>query len=390
MSTRRRFLGGAVAATTLVTHAYSASASIATPPLAPTITLGVVGPFTGNDQHLGLQLADGAQQAVYDANQIRGSFDTLFTVRTFDDQNLLAQAIVTAQFAVDDPNVICIIGHLSGRSTEAALSTYTNVSMPVIVPASTYENITAHGYAGVLRLGTKDSTEGQLGAAYVAKECKPTRVSILFQDGDYGFDTAKGFADQSQANKIACNTVKFSWEKPHFDDAAKQAVLTTPDLVYLAGSVTDMGTIIKTLRAVKYTGPIAASQGFFSAVTTDTYATDAEGLIVSSSIPPFQFAPTDLRIIQDYQQNYGTFTPLSALGYAGAQVAIAAIRHTGAKNRLLLWQAFQGPATYNTVIGSLSFLSSGDQVEPNIYFYEVKGGKWNYLRSAHPTDFLAK
>jgi branched-chain amino acid transport system substrate-binding protein len=392
MSTRRGFLIGSTASAAAALQAHPALAAFSTPPpFAPTITLGVVGPMTGDERDLGLQLADGAQQAVNEGNQFRGSLDPYFTLRTFDDQNLLAQAIITAQFAVDDPSVLCVIGHLSGRTTEAALQTYTNASMPVIIPASTYEKLTAHGYSGILRLNTKDSTEGQLAAAYFLRELHPTSVAVLYQDGDYGFDVAHGFTDQMHADKIPCALIKCNWEKPRFDTIAAQTLAANPTLIYLAGSVTDMGSVIGTLRAAKYTGRFAASQGFFSAVTTDKYAPGTEGLIVSSSIPPFRLAPSDLRIIQDFQQNYGSFTPLSALGYAGTQIAMSAIRRTGSRNRAALWRALQNPtATYNTVIGSLSFLSNGDQVQPNMYFYEVKDGKWSYVRSAHPSDFLVQ
>jgi branched-chain amino acid transport system substrate-binding protein len=260
--------------------------------------------------------------------------------------------------------------------------------MPVIVPASTYEKITQHGYSSVLRLPVRDSQEGRLAAAYALRELKPTRVAALYQDGDYGFDVADGFS--SALGRTQRQVVKISWEKPNFADAAQKALAEAPELVYLAGSVTDMGGALRALRSARYAGRIMASQGFFSAATAETYAADAEGLIVSSSIPPFQLAPGDQTIMQDFRQNYGDFTPLSALAYAGTQIAIAAIARTGARNRLTLWRALQNPTTYDTVIGSFSFLANGDQVEPNVYFYEVKDGKWSYLRSAHPTSLLAK
>lgn len=114
MSTRGEFLAGTIAALTPLTP-------IAPPLPTITATIGVAGPFTGKDQPLGQQLGNGVQQAMYEANQLRGSFDGLMSMRTFDDENLLAQATITAQFAVDDPSVLCVIGHLSGHATEAAL-----------------------------------------------------------------------------------------------------------------------------------------------------------------------------------------------------------------------------------------------------------------------------
>jgi len=389
MSTRRTFLIASAATAAAASQALPVGAAIpGLPSLALPITLGIAGPFTGADRNLGLQLANGMQQAIYETNQMHGSLDVMFAMRTIDDQNLLAQAVAAAHLAVDDSSIICIVGHLSGHGTEAALRAYANAEMPVIIPASTYEKLTAYGYTSVLRLPTKDSTEGRLAAAYVVKEHKPARAGVIFQDGDYGLDVANGFVNQLGA--IPCQSVKCSWEKPNFAQAAHDALSENPDTIFLAGSVADMGKILGALRAANYTGPLFASQGFFSAATIDTYAADAAGLIVSSSIPPVQLAPANQSIIQDFRQNYGDFTPLSALAYAGTQIAIAAIQRTGARNRLDLWRALQNPTTYDTVVGSFSFLATGDQVDPNVYFYEVKDGKWSYLRSAYPTSFLAR
>jgi branched-chain amino acid transport system substrate-binding protein len=385
---RRRFLGGALA-TAAALPASPARAQLGNIP-STTVTLGVAGPFNGKDRPLGEQLYNGVQQAVNDANQIHGTFDLLFSTRIFDDQDLLAQATVTAQEAVDDITVACVIGHLNGHVTEATLSTYNVARLPVIVPTSSYDRLTEYGYGGVLRMVTKDTTEGSLGAKYFEDRLKPKQVAVLYQDGDYGFDVANGFATRLGADKVACTAVKISWEKPQFDVAVQQALAVTPDLVYLAGNLGDMGAVLDGLRTANYAGTIGASQGFFTQVALDQHAKSAEGMIASSSIPPFQFAPTVLQIIQNFEQNFGPFTAVSAFGYAAAQVAIDAVRRTGQATRQGLWQTFQIPGSYATITGSLSFFSTGDQVDPNLYFYQIKDGKWTYIHAAHAAGFLVK
>ena len=385
---RRRFFGG-VLATAAALPALPARAQFGGIP-STTVTLGVAAPFNGKDRPLGEQLYNGVQQAVNDANQVHGTFDLLFSTRLFDDQDMLAQANVTAQEAVDDITVACVVGHLNGRVTEAALSTYNIARLPVIVPTSAYDRLTEYGYGGILRMVTKDATEGSLGAKYFEDRLKPKQVAVLYQDGDYGFDVANGFATRLGADKVACTPVKISWEKPQFDVAVQQTLAVTPDLVYLAGNLGDMGVVLDGLRAANYTGPFGASQGFFTQTTLDKYAKSAEGMIASSSIPPFQFAPTALQIIQNFEQNFGTFTALSAFGYASAQVAIDAVRRTGQATRQGLWQSFQIPASYDTILGTLNFFSTGDQVDPNLYFYQIKDGKWTYIHAAHAAGFLVK
>ncbi len=359
-------------------------------PLAGTVTLGVVAPFTGDAIRLGEQIGNGVHAAVDDANQLGGTLDKAFTYRTFDDQNLLATGLVNAQFACNDATVVCVIGHLSGKITDAALQTYVNQGMPVIVPASSYDAITSHGYGSVVRLATKDSTEGRLNARNVEKTLKPSLSVALYQDGDYGFDVAAGFHNQLLADKYDSKAIVFSWSKPDFAGVAAQVVADKPDVVFLAGIVKDMGGIVPALRAAGYTGPLYASQGFFDAATIAKYGAVVEGMTVSSSMPPLQLAPSDFRVRNNYQNQYGPMTPLATFAYAAAQIAIAAVQRTGANDRIAVSRALSYAVPFDTVLGRLTFQNDGDPSDPNIYFYGVKDGAWAYLHADHKTDFILK
>jgi branched-chain amino acid transport system substrate-binding protein len=389
MSTRRTFLTGA-AALTAGARAVPALAFPGDAPYTATGTIGVAAPFTGEHARLGEQIANGVRAAVDQSNRVRGTFDRVMNMRTFDDEDLLASGIVTAGFACDDPNVLCVIGHLGGHITEQAARVYDNKGMPLIVPASTFDRITQDGFGNVLRLPTKDSTEGQLGARYVSATLKPSKVAIFYQDGDYGFDVARGFAQQADADKMPFQERQFTYEKPKFADVAKAAVGDKPDVAYLAGNVADMGPLLHELRAAGFTGPIVASKGFFDAVTTKKYLADLGTFIVSTPLPPLDLAPTVFRIRTEFEQRYGPFTYLAAFGYAAAQIAIAAVRRAGVGDRLALMRQLQLPAPYDTIVGPYQFLPSGDAVDPNVYFYGVRDGKFHYERAAHPTSFILK
>jgi len=389
-TTRRTFLAGAAAAAASTGRALAAPNTPA--PFTAVTTIAVCAPFTGDQSKLGEQIANGVRQACTDANAVRGTLDRSFDMRTFDDQNLLASGIVSAGFACDDPSIICVIGHLSGHITEEAAKIYANRGMPLIVPVSTFDRITADSLGNVLRLPTKDFTEGQLDAKYATSTLKPTRVSVCYQDGDYGYGVADGFSQQMDADKVPVSQVQFSYEKPRFAEAAAKALLPKPDLVYLAGNVEDMGLLLHELRGAGYTGQVFASQGFYKMATLQKYATDLGKFLVSTPLPPLELAPTVYRTRLDFEARYGpgTFTYLAAFGYAAAQIAVAAIRRTGSNDRLALLRQLQLPAPYDTVVGTYQFLPDGDPINPNVYFYSIRDGKFRYETSAVPTQFLAR
>jgi len=389
---RRDFVAGAAAATSLGASRTAASANLQAGdnPIAGTVTIGVVGPFTGDQIRLGEQIGNGVRAALDDANQLKGTLDKAFTSQTFDDQNLLASGLVSAQFACDNSEVIAVIGHLSGRITEAALPTYVNAQMPVICPASSYDRLTSHGYGNILRLVTKDSTEGHLAARYINRTLKPKQVVGLYQDGDYGADVMVGFLEEMQGDKVSALPISFSWQKPDFVAVTKQILAAKPDVVFLAGETGDMGGLLPALADGGYTGPIFASQGFFDAQTLAKYPTASEGLTVSSSMPPLTIAPGAFRIKNDFENKYGALTPLSAFAYAAAQIVVSVVRRTNANDRVAVARGLNVTSAFDTVVGQLAFQNDGDPVDPNVYFYGVRNGAWKYVASAVPTSYIVK
>ncbi len=386
---RGTFLGGA-SALAAGALARSASAAFGDQAMNAVTTFGVVAPFTGDDLRLGEQIGNGVRAAIDQANLMRGPLDRVFAMRTFDDQNTLATAIVNAQFACDDASIACVIGHLSGTITDAVLRTYALAGMPIIVPAATFDRITSHNYPYVYRLTTKDSTEGRLAAKTFGAEVKPKQAVVLSQDGDYGYDVAIGAVQQLDADKIPVKAFTFSWDKADFAAIARQTVALAPDVVFLAGLARDMGPILPALRAAGYKGPFYASQGFFDQRTILKYGADAEGLTASSSMPPLALAPSAFRFLTDFESRYGQMSPLSAFSYAATQIAIAACRRVGAADRAAAARSLALPYAYDTIAGTFQFAPGGDPSDPNVYFYTVTGGKWKYAHAARPSTFVLK
>ena len=386
---RKLFVAGGAALAASAGAAAPARATFGDTPIAGTVTLGVVAPFTGDAIRLGEQMGNGVRAAIDDTNQFLGPLDKAYVMRTFDDQNLLATGMVNAEFACDDPQIMAVIGHLSGRITEAAMQTYVNNKMTVICPASSYDRLTAHGYGNILRLTTKDSTEGHLAGRYIVQTVKPATAVVLYQDGDYGVDVAGGFADEMAGSKVKTTPLVFSWNKPDFAAVVAQALAAKPDVIYLAGITKDMGPIVPKLRAAGYATPLYASQGFFDPATA-ALGDSADGITISSPMPPLQLAPGAFRIKSDFERKYGAMTPLSAFSYAAAQILISVIRRTGANDRLAVDRSLNSASAFNTVVGEISFGNDGDPINPNVYFYTLKGGTWKYTTSAVPSSFIVK
>jgi branched-chain amino acid transport system substrate-binding protein len=354
-----------------------------------TMRIGVVAPLTGDYRDFGQQLVNGVQAAINELNDLRFQTDPVLVFNRFDDQDTAAEAIVQAQFAIDTPDIVAVIGHLGAAPTLAALHTYYTASMPLIVPTVTDDRITAQGYRNVFRLPTKDSDEGALLAAYVIGNGAKAPV-VVSQQGNYGPNVAQGFVRRAASLHINAATTTFPPVQPDYAKIADDVLAHTPDWVALAGNVAEMGPLLVALRAKGFTGRFVASQGFFDALTIKEYAKEAEGLVISTSIPYYPLAPNTQRDVQNFQQHYGTLTPITAFGYAGVQLVQSAYRKAQATNRLTIARAISSGGVFDTLTGAYTFGPYGDVVDPNCYFYSVHDGKFGYERQAHPSGFMLK
>jgi ABC-type branched-subunit amino acid transport system substrate-binding protein len=357
--------------------------------ITATASIAVCAPLSGDAKAIGTRLLTGAQAAVDASNQLAGTLARTFTVRTYDDQNTIANALVQASFATGDSSVLGVIGHVSNDATLQAINTYGPAQMPLIIPYGTDDRLTATQYRSVFRLPTKDSFEGTIFARTVASQLNPKTPYVFVQDADYGADVANGFINAMTSRKIDCKFAQFPYAGADFGKVVRTALATQPDYVFLAGAVADMGPIVAVLRAQGYSGPIGASQGFFDPATLKL-GPAAAGMTVSSSMPDLRFAPSTVQNRQEFELHHGHMDAYAAFGYAAAQVLITAIQRSNAVARNAVVTAIAQGIPIETMVGSYTFTAFGDALQPQIYYYTVGNGAFAYLHQANPSTFMLK
>lgn len=347
------------------------------------LTLGVNAPLSGNGQALGQQLVAGVQIAIDYANQFSPMLNSAFTLRMFDNGGTYSQLVNAVQFAGSDPTVVGMIVGFDGDQIAQALPRFANSQMPVLVPATTADAVTQRGYRVIWRLPTKDYVEGQLFARFINGRLHPKMAIAVAQDGMYGSDVMTGFTDQAHSSKFNADGYSFPSDKPDFAAAAKRIMGRSPDLVFLCGASASLGQIIPALLAAGYTGKFGACEGFYNLDTPQRWAKAFTGGYVSTSFPPLDRIPGASQQLQNFRTR-SNITIAGAFGYAAAQILMAAVRRTGAMNRLSTMSALQAPGqTYTTLVGDFLFAPTGDPVDPNVYFYTVEKDGFSYYGPSH-------
>jgi branched-chain amino acid transport system substrate-binding protein len=379
---RSDFLAGAGATTV-------AAATPIFPNIVPSVSIALVAPLSGAAKPIGTRLSAGVQACIQYNNELAGSLQRTYAMRPFDDQNTAANALIQSSFATGDSTVVAVIGHLSSDATLQGITNYGPAQVPLIVPLSTDDRITATQYRNIFRLPTKDSFEGQLFARTVIAQYKPKLSYVMVQDADYGADVANGFLAAMKAQNSAAQYQQFSYDHPDFAAIVDKALVAQPDYMFLAGIVGDMGPIVGMLRAKGYTGPIGASQGFFDGAAMKL-GPASDGMMVSTSMPYLPFAPATLRWVQDFQEHWGQMDAFAAFGYAATQIIINAVTITNSTNRAVLVRQIAQGTPIDTMTGTYSFTAFGDPLQPQIYYYTLKDAKFTYLKQAHPSTFMLK
>ncbi|MDP9019017.1 MAG: ABC transporter substrate-binding protein, partial [Candidatus Eremiobacteraeota bacterium] len=274
-----------------------------------------------------------------------------------------------------------------GGVTLAALPQYANARMPLIVPASSADVLTSRGYRNVFRLPTKDSSEGQLFAHHVAGLKKYKGAICITADGEYGDDVARSFASQASNEKLPTDIVRVRPATLLLPETIKHVLAAIPDYIFLAGNTQAIGPLVPALRAAGYTGDFGACQGFYNSDTIQTYSRELGSALISTSMPPVDRMPLMNEYLSDLRARMGEVTPLSAFGFAAAQLAMNASRRTGAIDRLSMLRTLSTGGLFDTLVGSFTFTMTGDPSDPNLYFYSISEGRFKFSEAAHSGAF---
>jgi len=402
MTSRRTFIGALTAAAGSALAAPAAAQLVPLPTavpapipgqfqgVAPVASVAVIGPLSGAAAQAGQQLVNGVRGAFDDANTTGALLNHFWSLRPFDDQNTLANAMLMSRFAIDDATQSLVIGHLSGKVTSAVIRTYSDNNIALVVPAATTDSITSQGYRNVFRLPTKDSTEGLLHAKFIKKEKSGQRIAVVYQDADYGPDVARTFLGQIAGDGLTPIDIKLAHTLIDFANVASGIVSAQADVVFFAGLAPALGPLIPALKTAGWSGAFHGSAGFFDGGLWPTYGKSIDGLVVSTSMPPLQIVPSAVAVKSQYEQRYGPMTPIAAFAYSAAQIFITAVQRFNSTQRLLVARALTQPIAFDTLVGSFTFDPFGDPQDPNLYYYQLHDGAWHYLRADHPSSYIVR
>lgn len=359
-------------------------------PKAPevlTVKIGSASPLTGPQAHIGIDIRNGVQLAIEDANaanvEIAGK-KVKFEMVAEDDEANPTKATTVAQKLVD-AKVAAVVGHFNSGASIPASKIYSDAGIPQISPSSTNPKYTEQGFKTTFRVVAHDGQQGPTLARFAAKTLQSKSVAVIDDSTAYG----QGLADNFEATAKSLGIKLVAREHTTDKDTDFKAILTKikgkkPDLIMFGGIDPQAAPMIKQMKDLGIQAKFIGGDGMQTPNFIKLAGDASEGAMASIPGLPKDQMPGGKTFLDKYKTKFNQDVELFApMGYDAVMVFIEAMKRAGSSDPAKFLPEV-GKTSYNGVIGPIAFDDKGDLKNGPITVYVVKGGKWEPLETVKP------
>lgn len=357
------------------------------PPETLTVKIGSASPLTGPQAHIGIDIRNGVQLAIEDANAANidiGGKRVKFEMVAEDDEANPTKATTVAQ-KLADAKVAAVVGHFNSGASIPASKIYSDAGIPQISPSSTNPKYTQQGFKTTFRVVAHDDQQGPTLARFAAKTLQVKSVAVIDDSTAYG----QGLADAFE-NTIKTMDVKIAAREHTTDkDTDFKAILTKikgrkPDLIMFGGIDPQAGPMVKQMKELGIQAKFIGGDGMQTPNFIKLAGDASDGAMASIPGLPKDQMPGGKAFLEKYKAKFNQEVELFApMGYDAVMVFIDAMKRAGSADPAKFLPEI-GKTNYQGVIGPIAFDDKGDLKNGPITIYVVKGGAWVPLETVKP------
>ncbi|WP_374545767.1 branched-chain amino acid ABC transporter substrate-binding protein [Rhodoblastus sp.] len=337
------------------------------------IKMGVGAPITGTDAAFGLQLKNGAEQAVADINAAGGILGQKVELEAGDDAADAKQGRSVANQFIGD-GVTFVIGHFNSAVTMPASEAYNEAGVLEITPGSTNPQITERGFPMLFRTCGRDDQQGAVAANYLAKNAKGKKIAILHDKSTYG----KGLADETRKALAAAGVKEVMYEglnkgEKDFSAIVSKLKSVDADIVFFGGIHTEGGLLVRQMRDQGVKAVLMGGDGIASQEFAAIAGPGVEGTLMTFPPDP-RLRPEAAAVVKEFEaKNYNPET-YTLYSYAAVQALKQGIEKAKSTDPVAVAKALHENGPFQTVVGDLSFDAKGDVTRADYVVYEWRKG----------------
>jgi branched-chain amino acid transport system substrate-binding protein len=356
-----------------------------------TYTIAYQGPLSGGNSALGINMVNGTQLAVDQAN---AKGDLPFTLKTdkADDQGSGDGSPPAARKLVGNSNVVAVVGPAFSGASNAAGPIYKGANLLAVTPSATLPDLTSHGFTTFFRAVATDFAQGPPDADYLIKKAGKKKIYLVDDTTDYGKGLAGAFkAEVSKAG----GTLSGSDSAPQTSTCIQGATGSTSqypseaskvkssgaDAVFYAGYYCDLALLAKALRSAGYQGQIMSGDGSYDGkYISGAGPANAEGTFLSCQCSDIASNPQGTQFVSDYKAKFGVDPGAYSAEAFDVTNAIISVMKTmsGTITRSALVTAFAN-VNFQGLTKLIAFNAQHELNKQTAFLYKVQGGKLTYL-----------
>ena len=352
-----------------------------------TVRIGAASPLTGPQAHIGIDIRNGVQLAIEDANAAGveiGGRKVRFEMVAEDDEANPTKATTVGQKLVDS-KVAGVVGHFNSGASIPASKIYSDAGIPQISPSSTNPKYTLQGFKTTFRVVAHDDQQGPTLGRFAIDNLKAKTIAVVDDSTAYG----QGLADAFEKTVKSAGAKVVAREHTTDKDTDFKSILTkikgrNPDLIMFGGIDPQAGPMVKQMAELGIKAKYIGGDGMQTPNFIKLAGPAADGVMASMPGLPKEKMPGGGSFLQKYKAKFNQDVELFApMGYDAVMVFIDAMKRAGSTDPAKFApEMFK--TNYQGVIGPIAFDEKGDLRNGPITIYVVKGGKWEPLETVTP------
>jgi branched-chain amino acid transport system substrate-binding protein len=335
------------------------------------VALGFFGALTGPNAALGINIRNGAKLAI--DQYMAGNPTCPVRLVEYDSQGSEDQAPALAIQAVQDQNVVAIIGPAFSGESRTANPIFNEAGLPLVTPSATGVSLSQNGWDVFHRAVGNDNAQGPAAAQYISNELQAQEVAVIDDASEYG----KGIADlvrEELGNTVVFNDA-IDPQAQDYSSTVNGIKSASPDAIFYGGYYAEGGRLLKQLRDAGVTATFVSDDGALDTGFIQAAGQrQSEGALLTCPCAPvsqvdggeaFQKA-----YVEAFNSEPGTY---STEGYDAANLLLEGIKQ-GNFDRASM-NAFLDRVRYEGLTKVLQFDETGEVNDPTVYVYEIQGGE---------------
>jgi branched-chain amino acid transport system substrate-binding protein len=335
------------------------------------------GPLSGDNQQLGINMLNGVQLAIDQANEKGSDLGFKLKLVKSDDVGDESKAPAAAAQVLQDSSVVGVIGPAFSGPTKATGKTYADAKMGLISPSATNPDLTSQGFTTFHRVVPADNVEGLQAGDWLAKKAK--KVFVIDDLSEYGKGAADVVRAELKKDKVDVISEGVDAKTDDYSTAATKVKQSGAQAMFYGGYDAQAAKLAKALKAANYTGIAMGGNGVKSSVFSQGSGAAGDGWFFSCGCLDAVTAPGAKDFTTAYKAKFNadpsTYSP-EAYDATNAMIeAIKAAKSSGSVTREAVAKAI-GSLDYKGITTTIKFQSNGELEEAGqvINLFTQKGG----------------